>query len=75
MVVNVYTPSDPIERKNFFPLLRDFIKDQDSSALICFAGDLNCTIHPEVDRNGHEPRAASTKGLENIINKYRFKDV
>ena len=75
MVVNVYTPSDPIERKNFFLLLRDFIKDLDSSAFICFAGDFNCTIHPEVDRNGHEPHAASTKGLENIMNKYCFKDV
>ena len=75
IVVNVYTPSDPIERKIFFPILEEFIKDQDPTAFVCFAGDFNCTIRPEVDRNGHEPHVASSKGLKDIIKNYCFTDV
>jgi len=75
IVVNVYAPSDPIERKIFFPILKDFIKDLESTAFICIAGDFNCTVCPSLDRNSHEPHAASTKILGSIIKQYELKDV
>jgi len=64
-----------LKGKKIFSILKDFIKDLESTAFICIAGDFNCTVCPSLDRNSHEPHAASTKILGSIIKQYELKDV
>uniref|UniRef100_A0A8C4QPH2 Endonuclease/exonuclease/phosphatase domain-containing protein n=1 Tax=Eptatretus burgeri TaxID=7764 RepID=A0A8C4QPH2_EPTBU len=58
----------------FFSILKDFIKDLESTAFICIAGDFNFTVCPSLDRNSHETHAASTKIVGSIIKQYELKD-
>ena len=44
VILNVYAPSDPMERKIFFSTLRDEVKTLDATSFICIAGDFNYNL-------------------------------
>jgi exonuclease III len=72
-VMNLYAPTIPQDRKQFFDDLWQY-KPGDQNLLL--AGDFNCTVNPAIDKQGGNPLSGTT-GLEELthfINSNDLKD-
>ena len=63
LLVNVYAPNDPRERKSFFDDLIDQLTAHpalhDPETLLIVCGDLNCVSDPSLDKLGGDPNPAT----------------
>lgn len=57
MLANVYAPTDRIEREQLFSSIGQYVSGHAGPLLM--GGDINCTIHPSVDRTN--PTTAADK--------------
>ena len=73
-IVNVYAPSNGLERMDCFERLKRHIKNLNDDPLI-IGGDFNCTINPELDRNGgRESDMRTSHFLNNILQRFKLSD-
>ena len=74
-LLNVYAPSNGVERALFFQKLKKTINDLDKSIPIIMAGDFNCTLNTDLDRNSvFEPHPPSAQLLRNTITHFKLVD-
>ena len=64
-IVNVYAPSgDGTERSNFYTIVREYVLQNIGQNVTVMAGDFNCTLNPQYDR---ESQVESHKHSANLL--------
>ncbi len=74
-LLNVYAPSNSTERQRFYARLGPYMRQMDLHRCIIMAGDFNCTLQPNLDRNGAEPHPGPAKLLAEIIRDFKLQDL
>ena len=59
--INIYAPTNPTDRKNFYTNLQDFV-DYDKKTII--ASDFNMIKNTLLDRTGGNPNKTHTAGFK-----------
>ena len=62
-IINIYAPTNPTDRKNFYTNLQNFI-DYDQNPII--AGDFNMIENTLINRTGGNPNKTHTIGSETV---------
>ena len=73
--LNVYAPTNGLERMAFLNILNDTVKNCDDNDFMFLGGDFNCTETPLLDRNHQEPHPASSSRITQIVKEHKLSDV
>ena len=72
---NVYAPNTGSDRSAFFEKLHEALKDCPQERIIVLAGDFNCTLDHQLDRNHEEPHPPSADKLRSVVRFHDLVDV
>ena len=72
--LNVYAPTNGVDRVAFLNILDDVLKSCGDDFMF-LGGDFNCTENPTLDRNHPEPHPASRRRLKQLTQTNELSDV
>ena len=73
-LINVYAPTNAVERIECFKLLKKLLNTLNDDPVI-LGGDFNCTTAPEIDRhNASEPDIRTSRALTDITRRFKLVD-
>lgn len=72
---NVYAPNIHTDRIAFFSALNEAIKACPKERIVVLAGDFNCTLNPDIDRNHKEPHPHSAATFKAVVDYHELVDV
>ena len=75
MFLNVYTPTNAVDRIAFLNILSDCVKNCEDDGFMFLGGDFNCTENPTLDRNHPEPHPPSSHTLRQLMENQELSDV
>ena len=73
--INVYAPTNGLDRLTVLDVLCDTIKNCSSEEYLFLGGDFNCTENPKLDRNHQEPHPASSCRFRQLTEAHELTDV
>lgn len=73
--INIYAPTNRMNRLAVLDILSDTIKNCSSEEHLFLGGDFNCTENPKLDRNHQEPHPASSQRLKQTTETHELTDV
>lgn len=73
--LNVYTPTNAVDRVAFLNILSDCVKNCEDDGFMFLGGDFNCTEDPTLDRNHPEPHPPSSHTLRQLMENQELSDV
>lgn len=73
--INVYAPTNGIERIGFLNILSTTLQSCKTDEYVFLGGDFNCTENDMLDRNHVEPHAASSRVLRELIETHSLCDL
>jgi len=73
--VNVYAPTNGVERIGFLNSLNTILQSCKNDEYVFLGGDFNCTENDMLDRNHVEPHAASSRALRELIETHSLCDL
>ena len=74
-VLNVYTPTNAVDRVAFLNSLSDCVKNCEDDGFMFLGGDFNCTENPTLVRNHPEPHPPSSHTLRRLMENQELSDV
>ena len=75
-LINVYAPTKGTERKVFFEGFRNKLrKNVQATNNLLLAGDWNCTLNSDIDRQNNNTVDRGAKELKEIITAYDLEDI
>lgn len=75
LFVNIYAPNGGTERVLLFEKLGRVLKTLSLGDIIIMAGDWNCTLNFNIDRNAEEPHQKSACVLSNMVKILNLEDI
>ncbi len=71
----MYAPNGGTERVILFEKLGRVLKTLNLGDIIIMAGDWNCTLNFNIDRNAEEPHNKSSLVLSNVVKNLNLEDI
>ena len=72
--LNVYAPTNGVDRVAFLNILSDAIEACGDDYMF-LGGDFNCTVDPTLDRNHPEPHPASSHRIRQLVGTHELSDL